>query len=116
MCSNHLALLRVVAPIDRSALDHVATSCLTASEVWRELINNGHPEETASLRIIVPGQVFNLKLTTYRNRGGITNKNFREWLRAHNYLHEGVLLLFDVTVDNGHNVCYIFKGQIITEQ
>lgn len=115
MCGSNLALLKVVSPIDRSALDHVETSCLTGREVWRDLINDGHPEGTNSLHVIVPGQVFNLRLSTYRNRGGITNKNFREWLRVHNYLQVGTLLLFDVMVDAEHNVSYYFKGKLVTE-
>ncbi len=115
MSNNHLVLLKVVAPIDRSALDHMSTSELTGREVWRDLINSGHPEFTRSLRVVVPGQHFVLKLQTYRNSGGITNKQFRIWLRLHNYLQEETLLLFDVAVDEAHNVIYEFKGKLVVE-
>lgn len=108
--NNYLVLLRVVQGI--MPLDHVATTHFTGEEIWRDLINDKQPEETRSLRVIVPGQRFVLSLQNYRNRGGVTNAGFGRWLEARGMAEPGTLLLFDVSVDDAHNVIYSFVGRV----
>lgn len=107
----YLVILKVVFGI--MPLDHVATHHLTGHAVWRELINEGRPEETRSLSIVVPGRRFRLSLQNYRNRGGITNAAFGNWLRDNNLSQPDTKLLFEVKVDDAHNVEYTLIGKVI---
>lgn len=111
MEKKHLVHLKVVEGI--MPLGHVAHDNLSGIEIWRDIINDGHPEATESLTFIVPDHPkIELKLTNYRKRGGISNAELQLWLESQDLAQPGTLLPFEVIVDEEHNVTYKFVGKL----